>query len=123
MVEWKIGTMAAKQQILDEIGKILDSENIDSLQLILHGEKNVTIDKIDEFIKYEVKKAVDYYSNNGKINKLQASEIAVRATNKLISEKVTSENKIKHVVKDYIIHTLARDLKAKEEREKSLFKE
>lgn len=113
--------MALKQRILDEMGKIIDSENVDSLKIILHGQKNVTIEKIDNFIKSEVKTAIDFYLHSGKINMLQASEISVRAINKLTNDNVTSENIIKHIVKDYIIHTLARDLRAKEAREKSLF--
>lgn len=101
-----------KEQILKEIEQIINSaEGQEEIKIELIGHKNnVTLSEIDNFITQEVLKAVRFYVRKGKINSSQTKEITECAIKSLKNECVTSEYKIKQIVKDYIIHILARDL-------------
>lgn len=102
-----------KRRIVHEITKMLDSaKDADAIKIKINEQKDsVTIEEIDKFIEIEVEKAVFFYESRGKINNHQANNISKRAINMLKKETVISEDKVKHIVKDYIIHVLASELK------------
>lgn len=100
-----------RDQILTEIINIVETYEGDALQVkLIEHQQNVDVNEIDNFITEEVYKCVCFYHSKNKLNEVQALEIASRACEKLKSEKVTSEYKIKSIVKDFIIHVLSRDL-------------
>lgn len=100
------------EELITEITKIINSAEGNSVKVELIGHKDIQIEQIDDFIESEVYKATTFYLSKNKINLEQAIEVNQCAVAKLKSEMVTSEYKIKHVVKDYIIHILSRDLQS-----------
>lgn len=98
------------ERILEDIRDVIEDENGKVVRIIIPPNQGTQIDDLDKLIIYEVKLAVNFYFLRNKINLHQAEEIKIRATNRLIGENVITKDKIKQVVKDYIIRVLSRDL-------------
>lgn len=101
-----------KEQILDEVRRIIEEETTEVIQINCdNGQKvDISVDNINELIKNEVAKAVTFYMYKNKINSEQAMQVIELSTQKLASEYVLTISKIKHIVKDIIIHILSKNL-------------
>lgn len=107
-----------KDNILNEVKRIIEEETVEGIQINAINEQNnyTSFEQIDAFIRDEVSKAITFYMSKNKINAEQSSELIELVVEKLHSEYVFTANKIKHFVKDIIIHILSRDLKLMNEK-------
>lgn len=101
-------------KILTEVKKAIQEQSIEAIKVDLENGQNTytNTEEMNELIKTEITKAVNFYLSKNKINYVQSIKIVELAIEKITNESVLTVNKIKHMVKDIIIHVLSEDLKA-----------
>lgn len=104
--------MSDKREIIEQILTILEENEGDTLTVEFE-QQNIEHSRteINNYIREEVFKCVFFFHSKNKLTFDQAKEVAERAVYKLQNEAVTSEYKIKTMVKDFMIHVISRDLK------------
>lgn len=102
-------------KVSTEVRKTFEEQSIEAIKVNLeNGEKTyANSEEMNELVNTEITKAVNFYLNKNKINYVyvQSIKIVELAVEKINSESVLTVNKIKHMIKDIIIHVLSEELK------------
>lgn len=78
----------------------------DSNVLISVWTEHITREHCEKVVNTELNKGLEFYMSRNKINKEQANKIYRHAFKKLTNEWITDDDKIKLVLKEYIIFEL-----------------